>query len=105
MGKRIDAFKKRSSEIICDVDGNVSSKRVITFIVLVAVMTSWASDLFFKMETKEFIFEGLMIIILTGLGASTAEKFSLSRDRSTRRSERRYKYDSSHLCEEQEVID
>ena len=104
MGRRFDKFKKNAGQMVCDVDGNVSSKRIITFIVLAAVMTSWATDLFFKMETKEFIFEGLMIIILTGLGASTAEKFSLSRNR-TRRNETRYKYDSSHLSDENEVID
>lgn len=107
MGKRINAMKKWSGEMISDVDGNVSSKRVITFIVIAAILVSWYTDLFFKMETKEFIFEGLMMIVLAGLGTSMAEKFSLSRDRKTRDNNRwDHKYDSSHLDqEEDEVID
>ena len=105
MGRRFDKLKKNAGHMVCDVDGNVSSKRIITFIVLTAVMTSWVSDLFFNMETKEFIFEGLMIIILTGFGASTAEKFSLSRERSNKRNSDYNRYDNSHLFEYDDVID
>lgn len=107
MGRRINSIKKWSGEMVCDVDGNVSSKRIITFIIVVAILISWGADLFFKMETKEFIFEGLMMIVLTGLGASMAEKFSLSRNR-TGYNDRKWnqKYDSSHISnEEDEVID
>lgn len=106
MGKRINAMKRWSGEMISDCDGNVSSKRIITFIVIAAILVSWYTDLFFKMETKEFIFEGLMMIVLAGLGTSMAEKFSLSRDRKAKTSNRwDHKYDSSHLDQEDEVID
>jgi len=98
------SFKKWSNELISDVDGNVSSKRIVMFIVLTAILISWASDLFYKMETKDYIFEGLMIIVLTSLGTAAAEKFSLSRERSRYRKSGP-KYDNSHLeNQEDEVI-
>ncbi len=105
MGRRINAVKKWSGEMVSDVDGHVSSKRIITFMIVSAILISWGADLFFKMETKEFIFEGLMMIVLTGLGASMAEKFSLSRNR-TGGKKWDHKYDNSHLNNhEDEVID
>lgn len=98
------SFKKWSNELVSDVDGNVSSKRIVMFTVLIAILISWAFDLFYKMETKDYIFEGLMIIVLTSLGTAAAEKFSLSRNRS-RHKESGPRYDDSHLDNhEDEVI-
>lgn len=106
MGKRFDSFKQWSGEAISDSDGNVSSKRIITFTVLTAVLVTWACDLFYRMESKEFIFEGLMMIVMTGLTTSVVEKFSLSRDRKTQKTENeQIKYDTSHLEENNEIID
>jgi hypothetical protein len=107
MKRGIDSTKKWSGEMISDVDGNISSKRIITFIVVIAILISWGADLFFNMETKEFIFEGLMIIVLTGLGTSVAEKFSISRNRNAYSDTKsNKKYDSSHIDDSvDEVID
>jgi hypothetical protein len=46
--------------MISDVDGSVSSKRVVTFLCVGAMLVTWAANLFWGFQITEFIFEGLM---------------------------------------------
>lgn len=62
--------------LISDVDGSISSKRIITFACIIAILVTWYSNLFYKLSIEEFIFQGLMYITGIGLGVITAEKFS-----------------------------
>lgn len=69
-------IKEIISSIFSDVDGDVSSKRVITFLFVIATLITWACNLFWNMQVSQFIYEGLLYIIGIGLGVITAEKFS-----------------------------
>lgn len=72
----IEQLKSGLSSMISDVDGSVSSKRVVTFLCVAAMLVTWGANLFWGFQITEFIFEGLMYIIIVGLGVATAEKFS-----------------------------
>ena len=72
----MEQLKAGLSSMISDVDGSVSSKRVVTFLCVGAMLVTWGANLFAGLQITEFIFEGLMYIIIVGLGVATAEKFS-----------------------------
>ena len=72
----MEQLKAGLSSMIADVDGSVSSKRVVTFLCVGAMLVTWGANLFWGFQITEFIFEGLMYIIIVGLGVATAEKFS-----------------------------
>jgi len=72
----MEQLKSGLSSMISDVDGSVSSKRVVTFLCVGAMLVTWAANLFYGLQITEFIFEGLMYIIIVGLGVATAEKFT-----------------------------
>jgi len=72
----MEQLKAGLSSMISDVDGSVSSKRVVTFLCVGAMLVTWAANLFWGLQITEFIFEGLMYIIIVGLGVATAEKFT-----------------------------
>jgi hypothetical protein len=40
------------------------------------MLVTWGANLFWGFQITEFIFEGLMYIIIVGLGVAAAEKFS-----------------------------
>lgn len=61
---------------ISDVDGQVSSKRLVIFICTLALLITWGANLWYALTVEEFIFEGLLYIVAIGLGVTTAEKFS-----------------------------
>lgn len=65
-------------DMISDVDNHVSSKRVVTFLCVIAVLVTWGANLFYKMQISDFIFNGLLYIVVAGLGVATVEKFSRS---------------------------
>lgn len=72
----MEQLKSGLASMISDVDGSVSSKRVVTFLFVGAVLITWAANLFWGLQITEFIFEGMMYIVIVGLGVATAEKFS-----------------------------
>lgn len=62
--------------MLSDIDGEVSSKRVIMFLCTFALLISWGSNLWYGAKIEEFIFDGLLYVVAISLGATTAEKFS-----------------------------
>ena len=72
----MEQLKAGLTSMISDVDGSISSKRVVTFLFVGAILITWAANLFWAYQITEFIFEGLMYIVVVGLGVATAEKFS-----------------------------
>jgi hypothetical protein len=72
----LDKFKKALLSMISDVDGSVSSKRITTLLCVIAVLITWGVNLFGGIQPAEFVFEGLLYIVVVGLGVATAEKFS-----------------------------
>ena len=72
----VEQLKSGLASMIADSDGAVSSKRVVTFLCVLAMLVTWGGNLFYGLQITEFIFEGLMYIIIVGLGVATAEKFT-----------------------------
>jgi len=58
-----------------DVDGNPSSKRVITMVSFILVSVAFVSNIFFELPIKDFVFEGVLWLTGAGLGFTTLEHF------------------------------
>lgn len=74
-------MKQQVKEVFSDVDGELSSKRVITFIAFVILMVTWFSNLFFDFTFDDKIIDPFTYIVLGGLGTIVSEKFSNSINR------------------------
>lgn len=74
--KMVDNTMKFLKDMMSDVDGHVSSKRIVVFLCTAALLISWAYNLKYGVKVEEFIFEGLLYVVVVGLGVTTAEKFS-----------------------------
>jgi len=59
-----------------DTKGNVSSKRVITFVAFVLMALGFIVNVFMEIPIKEFIWDGMLYLVTAGLGFSTLEHFS-----------------------------
>jgi len=64
------------SNFLNDVDGNRSSKRVITFIAFILVALAFGVNVFKEIPLKEYVWEGMVGIVMVGLGATAVEHFS-----------------------------
>jgi hypothetical protein len=62
-----------------DNDGNLSSKRLVTFISSILISIGFLANLFWGYKIEQFIFDGVMYITIAGLGISGAEKFAVSK--------------------------
>lgn len=68
------------SSIFADpFDQSMSSKRVVTLLSTFLVMLAFLMNLFFGKTVDEFMFEGMMFIVLGGFGSTTVEKFALTK--------------------------
>ena len=56
-------------------DGNVSSKRLVTFLSFLLCAVAFLGNLFWKFEVAQFMFESMMYIVVAGLGFTASEKF------------------------------
>lgn len=63
-------------QVIQDVDGRLSSKRIITLISMVTLIILFAVDIFTKFSVSENILNVLEWIIIAGLGIVGSERFS-----------------------------
>lgn len=61
-------------EIFTDADGCYSSKRTTVAIATVLFVVAFFADLMFDQTITQFIFDGVMWIILGGLGLTLGEK-------------------------------
>lgn len=57
-------------------DGSVSSKRVITLISFILCSMAFVGDLFWDLTVKQGVFDGMMYIVIAGLGFTASEKFA-----------------------------
>lgn len=64
------------SDVLKDVDSAYSSKRLVVLLATTSLITAFFSNLFFNYTIDQFIFDGMMYIVLAGLGIVGAEKFS-----------------------------
>jgi len=70
-------MKKASAiEAFKDVNNNVSSKRIVTFICVFMMVVGFFADLFLEKEVPESMYSSIMFIVIVGLGFAGAEHFS-----------------------------
>ena len=57
-------------------DGTWSSKRVVTFLAFVLCGTAFIVNLFWGKTITPALYDGMMYIVLAGLGFTASEKFA-----------------------------
>lgn len=70
------AFICFMKEILKDTDGLPSSKRLVTLFCTLLIGIGFIGNLFWDFNIDQFIFDGVMYIVIAGLGISGAEKFA-----------------------------
>jgi hypothetical protein len=63
------------SEAVKNDDGQTSMRRVVTFLTMMLIYGIVIIDIFTDYKVSEFIFDGLLITLLGGLGSIASEKF------------------------------
>jgi len=64
------------AELLKDIDGYPSSKRVLAFIATFFMMVLGIANTFFNLHVEQFIFESFRDIVIAGIGFVGAEKFT-----------------------------
>ena len=59
-----------------DIDGSYSSKRILAFMALAFYGVGFLADTFTDSKVPPHLADGLMIIILGGIGSALAERFA-----------------------------
>ena len=63
-------------KILTDVDGQPSSKRLVTLIAFILISCAFVANIFTEIPLKDYMFEGMLWLAGAGVGFSTVEKFS-----------------------------
>ena len=63
-------------EIFLDVDGHGSSKRIITILAFIFLSIGYFAHIFFGKVIGDTIWEGMLWVVMAGMGVATVEKFS-----------------------------
>ena len=66
--------------MLTDIDGDISSKRVITFLAFLLCSVAFISNIFWKYQVDTKLFEDMMYIVIAGLGFTASEKFTSKRE-------------------------
>jgi hypothetical protein len=69
-------MKKWFKEIFIDVDGHGSSKRIITILAFTFLSIGYFAHIFFGKVIGDIVWEGMLWVVMAGLGTVTVEKFS-----------------------------
>jgi len=64
------------NEMMKDSNGNVSSKRTITFLSFLCCAIAFLFNVFVEIHLEENIFDGMLYLTAAGLGFTTMERFS-----------------------------
>jgi len=67
-------------DMLTDIDGGISSKRVITFLAFLLCSVAFISNIFWNYEVNNTLFENMMYIVVAGLGFTASEKFSVKKE-------------------------
>jgi hypothetical protein len=62
------------------INKSISSKRVVTFLAFLMCSAAFIGDLFYNLDVKDSTYEGMMYIVIAGLGFTASEKFSKQKD-------------------------
>ena len=71
MGKLLTYLKDMMSE-----NGNPSSKRMVAVVSTLLIAIGYIANLFWDFTIEEFIFNGVMYIVIGTLGITGVEKFA-----------------------------
>ena len=66
--------------MLTDINGDISSKRVITFLAFLLCSVAFISNIFWKYEVNVKLFEDMMYIVVAGLGFTATEKFASKKE-------------------------
>lgn len=66
--------------MLSDVDGQTSSKRVVTILSFFCLLIAFLVNVFMQIHLEEFVYNGMLYLTAAGLGFSTFEKFSRTGD-------------------------
>ena len=69
-------MKKWFREIFIDVDGHGSSKRIIIILAFIFLSIGYFAHIFGGISISDTIWEGMLWVVMAGLGTVTVEKFS-----------------------------
>jgi hypothetical protein len=62
--------------MLLGLDGQVSSKRAITSIAFLCVVIAFLVNVFMSIHLEPHIFDGMLYLVMAGMGFSSFEKFS-----------------------------
>lgn len=72
----MESVKKYLNVMMSDHTGCASSKRMIVFLCAILIAVAFVANLFWKFTVEQFMFDGIMYIILGGMSITGVEKFS-----------------------------
>ena len=75
-----NSLLKCIKSMLSDVDGQTSSKRVVTILSFFCLMIAFLVNVFMQIHLEEFVYNGMLYLTAAGLGFSTFEKFSRTGD-------------------------
>jgi hypothetical protein len=62
--------------MVQDSNGDISSKRTITFLSFLCCAIAFLCNVFIEIKLEENIFDGMLFLTASGLGFTTMERFS-----------------------------
>lgn len=57
-------------------NNSLSSKRVVTFLAFLLCGTAFIANLFWNYTIESYMFEGMIYLVVAGLGFTASEKFA-----------------------------
>jgi hypothetical protein len=76
MNNTDEKIKWYHSMLTDGTDEGISSKRVVTLFAFILCSIAFIANLFWGLDVKDSIFEGMMYIAIAGLGFTASEKFT-----------------------------
>lgn len=58
------------------LDGHVSSKRLVTLVSFLCIVIAFTVNVFMEIPLEEHVYEGMLYLVMSGMGFSSFEKFS-----------------------------
>ena len=69
---------KRFCEMLSCTRGEISSKRVISFVSFILISIAFLANVFVAIPLEQHIFDGMLYLVMAGMGFTSFEKFSPS---------------------------
>jgi len=62
-------------------NGSLSSRRLVTLAAFILCSIAFLANLFFNYSVDQYMFDGMMYIVIAGLGVIVTEKFATKTER------------------------